>query len=41
MLAIADTHALLWYLLNDSRLSITARALFDEAVARREPIGTP
>ena len=39
MLAIADTHALIWYLLDDPRLSATARAIFDDAVTRSEPVG--
>ena len=39
MLAIADTHALIWYLLDDPRLSATTRAIFDDAVTRSEPIG--
>lgn len=41
MLAIADTHAIIWYLLNDPRLSTTARAIFDDAVTRSDPVGIP
>ena len=41
MHAIADTHALIWYLLNDPRLSSVARATFDQAATQGKPIGVP
>ena len=41
MLAVADTHALVWYLLADPRLSKTARATFAQAADSGEPIGVP
>lgn len=41
MYAIADTHAVIWYLLADSRLSEKARVAFDEASRLGEPIGLP
>lgn len=31
--AVADTHAVIWYLFDDRRLSPPARAVFDEAAA--------
>lgn len=39
MFAIADTHAVLWYLLADSRLSENARAAFFGAAEQGNPIG--
>jgi PIN domain nuclease of toxin-antitoxin system len=36
--AVADTHAALWYLYNDPRLSATARALMDTADAGGDQI---
>lgn len=41
MHAIADTHALIWYLLNDPRLSPAAKAVFTTAAAQGQPIGIP
>ncbi len=41
MRAIADTHALIWYLLNDPRLLALARSVFVDAVANGEKIGIP
>ncbi len=41
MIAVTDTHALVWYLLDDPRLSTTARAIFADAVERAEPVGVP
>jgi PIN domain nuclease of toxin-antitoxin system len=38
IVAVADTHALLWYLYSDSRLSNTARAFFLSAFARDDLI---
>jgi PIN domain nuclease of toxin-antitoxin system len=35
---VADTHAALWYLFADSRLSDTARAAFDQAANARHKI---
>lgn len=35
---VADTHAALWYLFADSRLSVTARIAFDTAGASRRKI---
>ena len=31
--AVADTHAIVWYLFDDRRLSPSARAVFEEAAA--------
>jgi len=36
---IADTHALIWYLYGDMRLSLAARKLMDAAVADADQIG--
>lgn len=41
MYAIADTHALIWYLLNDARLSAAARSAFATAPQKRLSIGVP
>lgn len=41
MHAIADTHALIWYLLNDPRLSSAARAVFTDAATKGQRIGIP
>lgn len=41
MYAIADTHALVWYLLNDPRLSTAAKAAFTTAAAQGQLIGIP
>lgn len=37
--AVADTHAVIWYLFDDRRLSAPARAIFDRAVAGGDTIG--
>ena len=37
--AIADTHAVIWYLYDDPRLSPSARTAFEEASAEGELIG--
>lgn len=37
--AVADTHAVIWYLFGDQRLSPTARAFFDVAAAEGDQIG--
>jgi PIN domain nuclease of toxin-antitoxin system len=39
MLAIADTHALIWYLLNDPNLSPPAQAMFQQAITDNDTIG--
>jgi len=39
--AVADTHALLWYLLADARLSARAKLAFDDAAAGGDTIGVP
>ena len=39
MIAVADTHAALWYLYDDPRLGLLARRIFDEAIAREEKFG--
>ncbi len=36
--AIADTHAVIWYIFADNRLSITARTTIEEAAARGDQI---
>jgi PIN domain nuclease of toxin-antitoxin system len=36
--AVADTHAALWHLFNDARLSAVAGAFINEAAARRRKI---
>jgi len=38
-LAIADTHALIWYLCNDERLSDRAKDMFEMAIVKNESIG--
>jgi PIN domain nuclease of toxin-antitoxin system len=37
--AVADTHALIWYLFDDERLSRTARKFMDDAAKNGEQIG--
>jgi hypothetical protein len=37
--AIADTHAVVWCLFNDSRLSPTARAFIETGAAQNNQIG--
>ncbi len=37
--AVADTHALIWYLYDDKRLSAKARRFFDETAEWGEQIG--
>ncbi len=37
--AIADTHALIWYLFDDPQLSITAGDLIDDATAAGDKVG--
>lgn len=39
MLAVADTHAVIWYLANDSRLSAKALTVFANALIARQRIG--
>lgn len=39
ILAIADTHAVIWYLFSDSRLGNAASAFIDAAVAKGDHIG--
>lgn len=39
ILAIADTHAVIWYLFSDSRLGKAASAFIDAAVAKGDHIG--
>jgi PIN domain nuclease of toxin-antitoxin system len=39
IVAIADTHAALWYLFSDPRLGKAASAFIDDAVARGDHIG--
>lgn len=36
--AVADTHAVIWYLANDPRLSTTAKAAFEDAAQNGEQI---
>lgn len=38
---VTDTHALMWHLLGDRRLSSTARAIFDDADAGLHQIFIP
>ena len=37
--AVADTHAVIWYLYDDPRLSPSARALIEEAAAAGDQVG--
>jgi PIN domain nuclease of toxin-antitoxin system len=37
--AVADTHAVIWYLYNDKRLSPAASQFFDNAVQQGQQIG--
>ena len=41
MHAIADTHALVWYLMNDPRLSPAAKAAFTTAATHGQFVGIP
>lgn len=36
--AIADTHAVIWYLANDTHLSINARTAFEETVEKHNQV---
>ena len=38
ILAVADTHAVIWYLANDSRLGTKAKATFTEATRKGDEI---
>ena len=38
---VTDTHALLWHLTNDKRLSVTARAAFEDADGGNSTIWVP
>ncbi len=38
--AVADTHAVIWYLYNDARLSPTARTWIEDAAAAGEQSAT-
>jgi PIN domain nuclease of toxin-antitoxin system len=37
--AVADTHAIIWYLYDDPRLSQIARSIFEQAVNQEHQIG--
>lgn len=37
-IAVADTHAVIWYLANDARLSTNARKTFEDAARKGEQI---
>lgn len=37
-LAVADTHAVIWYLYDDARLSALARTMMDDAASNRDQI---
>ena len=37
--AVADTHAVIWYIFNDSRLSPVARAVIEQAASAGDQIG--
>lgn len=39
IVAIADTHAAIWYLFSDPRLGSAASAFIDAAIANGDPIG--
>jgi PIN domain nuclease of toxin-antitoxin system len=39
ILAVADTHAMIWYVWSDPRMSPAARAAFDDAAASGDRIG--
>jgi len=36
--AVADTHAVIWYIFADSRLSVTARTTIEEIAAEGNPV---
>jgi PIN domain nuclease of toxin-antitoxin system len=38
IVAVADTHAVVWYLANDARLSLTARTTFETAAQDNDQI---
>lgn len=38
IVAVADTHAILWYLINDKRLSTTAKTFIESAVNNSDEI---
>ena len=37
--AVADTHAVIWYIFNDSRLSSVARTVIEQAASAGDQIG--
>jgi PIN domain nuclease of toxin-antitoxin system len=39
IVAIADTHAAIWYLFSDSRLGLAASAFIDDAIANGDHVG--
>ncbi|MDQ3700525.1 MAG: hypothetical protein M3442_06340 [Chloroflexota bacterium] len=39
LVAVADTHAVIWYLNGDPRLSAPARTLLEEAATHRKQVG--
>ena len=39
IVAIADTHAAIWYLFSDPRLGSAASAFIDDAIAKGDHIG--
>jgi PIN domain nuclease of toxin-antitoxin system len=39
LVAIADTHAIIWYLLNDPRLSDRGRQVFEDAAGTGDQVG--
>ncbi|MDX1983317.1 MAG: hypothetical protein SFV51_23805 [Bryobacteraceae bacterium] len=39
--AVADTHAALWYLFGDTRLSASAKAFVDDVISRDSRIRAP
>jgi PIN domain nuclease of toxin-antitoxin system len=41
IVAVADTHAAIWYLFSDPRLSKTASAFIDETIAAGEHMASP
>jgi PIN domain nuclease of toxin-antitoxin system len=39
LVAIADTHAIIWYLLNDPQLSNRSRQFFEDAAGTGDQVG--
>jgi len=39
LIAVADTHAIIWYVFNDARLSPTAGTFIDDTIRQGDRLG--